>query len=141
MFAACSTLIRSFCATIFVPGGAMVVALKPNVPKISPYTDNLGFVLDFCNKCFVDFSFLHYTTPQINRIFGLLTQTLPYMVLDVRIARYTAFLLWIYGGDIFTTVFIFVTIILTLLMLHCPLCSILVHVSHFLMGHIRHQMH
>ena len=38
---------------IFVPGGAMGVVLKSNVPKICAYADNIGFVIDFINKCIV----------------------------------------------------------------------------------------
>ena len=45
MFSPCSTFIWFYCAINFVPGGAMIVALKTNSPKFCAYANNLGF---FC---------------------------------------------------------------------------------------------
>ena len=42
---------------IFVPSGAMGVALKSNVPKIGAYANNIGFVLDVLSKFIFIYAF------------------------------------------------------------------------------------
>ena len=42
---------------IFVPGGAMDIALKSNVPKFCAYANNIGFVLDVLSKFIVIYVF------------------------------------------------------------------------------------
>ena len=86
----------------------MGFALKPNVPKICAYADNIGFIRDV-RKRFIVISVCF--TIQHHKLNGKLlsTDARPSikLFLGLRIARSAAFSLWIYSGDNCTIGFLF----------------------------------
>ena len=79
---------------IFVPGNDMGVALKPNDPNICAYTDNIGFVLDFCSESIVIydcFTIKHHI--QIGEFLSADANTVKKWFLNVCISHSTSFLM------------------------------------------------